>query len=116
MHSLAVTPTKSSIEVTVDTLPNILGALGISPEEVGFLWMDIEGHEFDVFTTTDDLFTVQTPLFFEYGRHATGDRRPYWAEKFKAYGYRSWVIRHGRAERVEIDVALDIKFGNILMA
>lgn len=116
MHSLTMTQNLCSIEVTIDTLPNILSALGISPKEVGFLWMDIEGHEFDVFKTTDDLFAVQTPLFFEYGRHITGDRRAYWVDKFKAHGYRSWVIRQGRAERVGIDVALDIKIGNILMA
>jgi FkbM family methyltransferase len=116
MHSLASTPGPLTIEVAIDTLPNILGGLGVTTQDVGLLWMDIEGREFDVLDAADPFLQGRTPLFFEYCRAAVGDEHAKWAETFRSHGYSCWLVRHqGRAVETDIGDALQIDFGNILL-
>ena len=116
MHALASAPGPRTIEVTLDTLPNILGALGVMTDDVGLIWMDIEGREFDVLGAADQLLQRRTPLFFEYCRAAIGDRRALWAETFRSQGYSCWLMqRQGRAVETDIGDALQVDFGNILL-
>jgi FkbM family methyltransferase len=116
MHALASAPGPRTIEVALDTLPNILGGLSIMTEDVGLLWMDIEGREFDVFGAAGQLLQRRTPLFFEYSRAALGDQHAKWAETFRSHGYSCWLVRHhGRAVETGIGDALQIDFGNILL-
>jgi FkbM family methyltransferase len=115
MHSVTTERGDRSIEVALDTLPNILDQLRVPPEDIGFLWMDAEGHEFDVFKATDALFSRRVPIFFEYGKHTIGDQHAYWANKFKSFGYDCWVMQRGHAHKTDIASALGIEFGNILL-
>jgi FkbM family methyltransferase len=116
MHSLASTRGPRTIEVAIDTLPNILGRLGVMTEDVGLLWMDIEGREFDALGAASELLQRRTPLLFEYGRAAIGDGHAKWAETFRSCGYSCWLVRHqGRAVETDIGDALQIDFGNILL-
>lgn len=116
MHVVVEAPGAQTIEVELDTLPNILGGLGVEPEDIDFIWMDVEGHEFEVFKRMDRLLLNRTPVFFEYSRWAIADKRHDWAKKFSALGYRCWVMkRGGRAHETDFDDALSIEFGNILL-
>jgi FkbM family methyltransferase len=116
MHSVVKGPGAHTIEVELDTLPNILGGLGVEAEDVGFIWMDVEGHEFEVFKPLESLFLRRTPIFFEYSRWAIGDQRPYWAAKFNSFGYDCYLMKHGgRAHKTGFADALAVEFGNLLL-
>lgn len=116
MHALASAPGPCTTEVELDTLPNILGGLGVMTEDVGLLWMDIEGREFDVLGAACQFLQRRTPLFFEYCRAAIGDEHAKWAETFRSHGYSCWLMRHrGRAVETDIGDALQTDFGNILL-
>lgn len=115
MHSVVDEPGKQTIEVELDTLPNILGSLGVKPEQIGFIWMDVEGHEFEVFKSMESLLPKRIPIFFEYSRRAA-DERHEWAKKFASLGYSCWHMTHGgRAHKTDLDEALGIEFGNLLL-
>lgn len=104
MHALASAPGLRIIEVALDTLPNILGGLGVVTEDVGLLWMDIEGREFDVLGAAGQLLQRRTPLFFEYCRAAIGNEHAKWAETFRSHGYSCWLMRRqGRAVETAAD-------------
>ena len=117
MHSLAVERTESSVEVEVDTIPSILKDLRVPPEEVAFVWMDIERGEFKVFPTIEDLLRLKTPVFFEYGRFAVSDEEyNYWSDKFDQYGYECFVVDRGVVSgSMKSSDALNIDFGNVLL-
>jgi FkbM family methyltransferase len=116
MHAVVRQPGAGTIGVEQDTLPNILASLGVAAEEVGFIWMDVEGHEFKVFEGMESLLLRRTPVFFEYSQHGIGDERHRWAEKFAALGYGCWLMKHGgRAHKASFDEALGIAFGNMLL-
>jgi FkbM family methyltransferase len=116
MHSLAPQEGARSIEINLTTLPDILADQQITPEEVGLLWMDIEGHEFDVLGTADRLLESRTPIFSEYSKRSIEGNLDYWVERFRSSGYSAWVIRHrGHAVAMDIADTLQIEFGNILL-
>jgi FkbM family methyltransferase len=116
MHSVVDAPGDQTIDVELDTLPNILNGLGARPNQTGFIWMDVEGYEFNVFRSMDVLFENRIPIFFEYGRSAIADERDYWASKFRSFGYRCWIFkRGGNAHEAHFDEALNIEFGNLLL-
>jgi FkbM family methyltransferase len=116
MHVTTDTPGENSIEVDADTLPNMLQGLNIDAQQIGLVWMDIEGREFDVLATMEELMRHRTPVFFEYGRWSIGDNESYWAERIRSFGYKAWIMHHGgHAEPADIADALKIEFGNILL-
>jgi FkbM family methyltransferase len=116
MHSVVNAPGDRTIGVELDTLPNILGGLDVNSDDVGFIWMDVEGHEFEVLKSMEGLLLNRTPIFFEYSRRAIGDERHNWARKFASLGYGCWVMKYGgRAQEADFDDALSIEFGNLLL-
>lgn len=117
MHSLTRKDDRNSVAVEVDTVPSILVDLQIPPEEISFIWMDIERGEFDVFPTIPDLLARRTPVFFEYGRFAVTDEQyDHWAAEFARYGYECYIVDRGAVSGPMTSAdALSIEFGNLLL-
>lgn len=58
--------TARTVRVPLNRLDTILSNLGIDPSDVGFVWMDIEGLEYEAFTTMHLLLSRRVPILFEY--------------------------------------------------
>jgi FkbM family methyltransferase len=116
MHSLSAAAGARSIEVRLDTVAAILRNLDVDPKQIGLLWMDVEGQEFEVLAAADELLAHRVPIFFEYSRAAGGDSLAYWTDTFRQAGYCARVVGHrGAGAETDIAEALQIEFGNILL-
>ncbi len=58
------TPGKS-VTVETRTIDNILASLNIAPQEVGLVWIDVEGHEIEALRGMQDLRTAKVPIVSE---------------------------------------------------
>lgn len=58
--------TLDSVEVRVVRTDDLLDEMGIAPEDVAFLWMDIEGFEPQALAGMPRLLAARPPLFMEY--------------------------------------------------
>jgi FkbM family methyltransferase len=107
-HKLSATG--GDYEVEVSTIDEELSGHGVSPENVGLLWLDVEGHEIDVIRGASSITERQIPLFIEvnssiYGAKATSDFLNY----LERSGYRRAFVfsksENGTIERRTSEIA-----------
>lgn len=117
MHVVNPERSVGDVEIELSTVPDILADLSLTPSDVSFVWMDIEGREFDVFPTLFGLMRNRTPIFFEHSRGVLNEEGfRYWTNKFADFGYRAFVVERGESKGPMAPVqALELKFGNILL-
>src|SRR6516165_7139827 len=68
-HAIDVPPSvdgRSSLSVPVVRVEDELAALGVSPSEVGLVWVDVEGYEPQVLQGLAGLMACAVPLAFEF--------------------------------------------------
>jgi len=68
-HAIDVPPSvdgQSSLSVSVVRVEDELAALGVSPSEVGLVWVDVEGYEPQVLQGLAGLMACAVPLAFEF--------------------------------------------------
>jgi FkbM family methyltransferase len=68
-HSLDVPPSidgRTSLEVEVVRADDALSELGIEPNEVGLVWLDVEGHEPQALRGLGKLIERSVPVAFEF--------------------------------------------------
>lgn len=58
-----------SISVEVETLDNLLQQLSIAPDDVGLLWMDVQGHEQYVLAGAQGVLASNCPMVIEFWPH-----------------------------------------------
>lgn len=65
-HSVGSTrPGQPSVEVPCSTVDAILSELGVAVDDVGMLWVDVEGHEVQVLEGAAGLIAAGVPAVFE---------------------------------------------------
>jgi FkbM family methyltransferase len=67
-HAIGQAPSldgTESVTVPVTRMDNALAALGVTPAQIGMIWVDVEGAEFDVLRGIGDL-VGNAPLAIEY--------------------------------------------------
>jgi FkbM family methyltransferase len=77
-HAIAGAPSDDSVEsiaVPVVRVDEALTELGIAPDRVGLVWVDVEGYEPQVLRGLAGLMRERVPIAFEYSpeRYAQGD-------------------------------------------
>jgi FkbM family methyltransferase len=68
-HAIGAPPADDAseqIEVPVVRLADALGAVSVVTEQIGLIWIDVEGHEPQVLRGLGDLLTRRVPIAFEY--------------------------------------------------
>jgi FkbM family methyltransferase len=80
-HAIGAPPSLDGTEqvtVPLTRLDSALATLGIAPSQIGMIWIDVEGAEFDVLRGIGDL-VGQVPLAIEYSpdRFSSGDGRTF---------------------------------------
>lgn len=68
----SVKPGVPSIAVQAVTIDGVVAAAGLRPEDVGLVWMDVEGHEHQALAGGRDLLAAGVPLVVE-ARGRTAD-------------------------------------------
>jgi len=82
-HSLLNLPGNTrAVEVSALTIASIVRQEGISPQDVRFIWMDIEGFDFEILQEINKTFGSHLPVFFEFSPHFIGEEK---AREFIAY-------------------------------
>jgi FkbM family methyltransferase len=117
MHHVSEHQTDRSLRVPLMTLPTIMERHDITPSDVGFIWIDIEGHELTALSVADELLQQRTPIFFEHGKERVNDSlQDIWTDRLSGLGYTSFIVKSsGVIERASISDALTMDFGNLLL-
>lgn len=105
-HTIGTPPssdTTESIDVPVARMDTELAAAGVAPEQVGLIWIDVEGFEPEAIRGLGAFLEVQVPLVIEYSptRYTSEGRRAL-LDLLVAH-YRTF--RHLGADRVEQPIA-----------
>ena len=64
-----------SIEVAAQSIDEIVIESGWKPDDIGLLWMDVEGHEMAALKGASTILSRGIPLCFEYGAASYGGGR-----------------------------------------
>ncbi|MCC3305566.1 FkbM family methyltransferase [Sneathiella sp. HT1-7] len=82
-HSLLNLPGNTrSVTVTALTVGSIVQREKVAPDDVKFVWMDIEGFDFDILQDINQTFGNRLPVFFEFSPRFIGEEK---AREFIAY-------------------------------
>lgn len=73
--------TGSSEEIPVRKADDILAELGISPEDIALIWMDVEGHEPKALAGMEKILSTTPPLYFEFTPARYSENEVLWIEK-----------------------------------
>lgn len=65
-HSLVRRSSELAVEVPVASIDSIVSGLGIGPQQVGLLWVDVEGYEREVISGMQGLLSSAPPLALEF--------------------------------------------------
>lgn len=75
-HSLLELPGNTkTMEVPAITIGSLLSTYSISPEQVEFVWMDIEGFDFEILQEIHKTIGSQLPVFFEFSPRFMGENK-----------------------------------------
>ncbi|USG62850.1 FkbM family methyltransferase [Sneathiella marina] len=75
-HSLLELPGNSnSVEVPAITIKSLINTYSIEPEQVEFVWMDIEGFDFEILQEIQKTIGSKLPVFFEFSPHFMGEQK-----------------------------------------
>lgn len=82
-HSLLNLPGNTrSVNVTALTVGSIVQREKVAFDDVTFVWMDIEGFDFDILQDINQTFGSRLPVFFEFSPRFIGEEK---AREFIAY-------------------------------
>lgn len=82
-HSLLDLPGNTkAIEVTALTISSIAKNEGVNFDDVKFIWMDIEGFDFEILREINKAFGNRLPVFFEFSPLFIGEEK---AREFISY-------------------------------
>lgn len=92
-----------STRVSLRRVDDILREVGVSPDEIGLVWMDIEGAEVDALKSMRELVDRRTPILMEYvpSRYMPSEANEMIAYLSQHYG--RCVVFSGKSER-EMDI------------
>ncbi len=69
-HAIGVAPSvdgRAKLDVPMVRIEDALAELAVSPERIGLVWIDVEGHERQVIEGLGALLARKVPIAFEYG-------------------------------------------------
>lgn len=115
MHRIVEDHGANTVSVPTVSLDDALASAGIGPQDVGLIWIDVEGHECEVFQSMCNLLDARVPVMFEYSRHAVSeDQRNDWLRIMKHRYSRFAIMGHGECGAASPDDAFSRDFTNIL--
>ena len=100
---------RSVIKVPVQTLDQTIQSLDIKPEQIGLLWMDVQGHEGHIFQGAGSLIASDVPVVFElwpYGLRSAGLQLDWFIEFVSTHFTHLWDLG---ADKPEAKPASDIR-------
>ncbi len=100
---------RSVIKVPVQTLDQTIESLGIKPDQIKLLWMDVQGHEGHIFQGAESLIAAGVPIVFElwpYGLRSAGLDLEWFIDFVSTHFNRLWDLG---ADSVEGMPASDIR-------
>lgn len=75
-HSLLELPgNTNAVEVPAITVSSLINTYSIEPEQVEFVWMDIEGFDFEILQEIQKTLGSRLPVFFEFSPHFMGENK-----------------------------------------
>jgi len=112
MHSVCQGKSANSIAVDACRLDDLLHEKGIPVTDIALVWIDVEGHELAVFQGMAKILEARIPVFFEYGRGPMTDS---WRALIEPHYAHAFVVHPNAVEKVGLDTALDMEFGDLLI-
>ncbi|WFP61481.1 FkbM family methyltransferase [Mesorhizobium sp. WSM4904] len=80
-----------SVEVPLRRVDGLLGEAGVSPGDIGLVWMDIEGAEPDALKSMSDLVQRRVPILMEYSPEKYGPAKATATADYLASHYRRCI-------------------------
>ncbi|MEH6527984.1 MAG: FkbM family methyltransferase [Sneathiella sp.] len=75
-HSLLQLPgNTNTVEVPAITIGSLINKYSIKPEQVEFVWMDIEGFDFEILQEIQKTIGSKLPVFLEFSPHFMGENK-----------------------------------------
>ncbi|MEH6545860.1 MAG: FkbM family methyltransferase [Sneathiella sp.] len=75
-HSLLQLPgNTNTVEVPAITISSLINKYSIKPEQVEFVWMDIEGFDFEILQEIQKTIGSKLPVFLEFSPHFMGENK-----------------------------------------
>lgn len=93
-----------SVEVNIERVDTILNQCKVSADDVGLIWMDIEGFEPTAIQSMESLITRGTPLYLEFSPEFYGpEQTRSFASSLASHYSRATVWRKGGIERIKTE-------------
>ena len=67
--------TVRTVTVALRRVDSLLSELRVNPSEIGFVWMDIEGAEYEALTAMEPLTSLGIPILMEYSPSFMGPEK-----------------------------------------
>lgn len=96
------TETSRSVPVQLRRVDSIMAEAGVSPDDIGLVWMDIEGAEPEALSSMAELVRRQVPILMEYSPQRYDPAKTREIAKYLANAYRRCIV-FGRSEN-EMDI------------
>ena len=116
MHHVSEASSEQTICVPSVELDESLAALDIPSSRVALVWIDVEGHERQVFRGMRSVINLGTPVLFEYSRSSCSqiERREWRRELERCYSSIS-SVEQGVITATTFEAAFEIDFTNLLV-
>lgn len=92
-----------SVQVSLRRVDSILREIDVSPDDIGLVWMDIEGAEPEAMKSMRELVDRRVPILMEYVPSRYGPSKATEMTTYLAQHYGRCVVFGGRSER-EMDI------------
>ena len=92
-----------SVRVSLRRVDGILAESKVNPEDVGLVWMDIEGAEPEALKSMAELVKLRVPILMEYGPWRYGPVKTEQITKYLSDNYRRCIVFGGKSEK-EMDI------------
>ncbi len=116
MHRVRATATDTTIAVPAQRLDDVLAKDEINLEEIALVWIDVEGHELEVFRSMPSVLDAGVPVYFEYAaRHIEGQSRTDLIERLKKTYSAGYLITSEGPKKLDFETLFDTQFGDLLL-
>jgi FkbM family methyltransferase len=101
LHAAVSTGRTAYVEIDTVTIDGVLASRSIDPQDIGLVWIDVEGFEAEVLQGATKLVAARTPLFIEVNAFNSAESKTGMIRSLASAGYSTAyaVGRPGRADR-----------------